>query len=97
MRGIPAKKHGGPSWRLAENGQRLTRSSLGKVLGIVGYGHIGSQLGILAEGLGMKVIYHDIVDKLPLGNAEPAASLDDLLQVADVLSLMYPIPNRPET
>jgi D-3-phosphoglycerate dehydrogenase / 2-oxoglutarate reductase len=44
----------------------------GKVLGIVGYGHIGSQLGILAEGLGMKVIYHDIVDKLPLGNAEAA-------------------------
>jgi len=89
MRGIPAKNmaaHRG-DWLKTAKGSHEVR---GKVLGIVGYGHIGSQLGILAEGLGMKVIYHDIVDKLPLGNAEPAASLDDLLQVADVLSLHVP-------
>ena len=51
----------------------------GKTLGIVGYGHIGSQVSVLAEALGMRVIYHDIVDTLPLGNATRAASLEDLL------------------
>ncbi len=89
MRGIPAKNaacHRG-QWQKTARGSHEVR---GKVLGIVGYGHIGTQLGILAEGLGMKVIYHDIVDKLPLGNAEPAASLDQLLARADVLSLHVP-------
>ncbi len=89
MRGIPARNmacHRG-QWLKSASGSHEVR---GKVLGIVGYGHIGSQLGILAEGLGMRVRYHDIVDKLPLGNAEPVASLAELLSACDVLSLHVP-------
>ena len=89
MRGIPAKTmaaHRG-QWLKTAKGSHEVR---GKVLGIVGYGHIGSQLGILAEGLGMKVIYHDIVDKLPLGNAETANGLNAVLEMADVVSLHVP-------
>lgn len=89
MRGIPARNaaaHRG-EWRKSARGSFEVR---GKTLGIVGYGHIGSQLGILAEGLGMRVIYHDIVRKLPLGNAEPVADLDTLLNSADVVSLHVP-------
>ncbi|AKS42062.1 phosphoglycerate dehydrogenase [Wenzhouxiangella marina] len=89
MRGIPAKHMAAQrgQWLKTATGSHEVR---GKVLGIVGYGHIGSQLGILAEGLGMKVIYHDIVDKLPLGNAEPVESLNVLLDAAQVVSLHVP-------
>ena len=66
-----------------------------KVLGIVGYGHIGTQVGLLAEGLGMRVIYHDIERKLSLGNARPAVDLDDLLERADVVTLH--VPETPQT
>lgn len=62
----------------------------GRMLGIVGYGRIGSQLSILAEALGMQVRYFDIADRLSLGNARAAASLDDLLSSADVISLHVP-------
>lgn len=62
----------------------------GKTIGIVGYGHIGSQVSVLAEALGMKVIYYDIMSKLPLGNAQPKRSLKDLLRQADLLSLHVP-------
>lgn len=62
----------------------------GKTLGIVGYGHIGSQVSILAEALGMKVIYYDVVPKLPLGNANAVKTLSDLLSVSDVVSLHVP-------
>ncbi|VFR44656.1 D-3-phosphoglycerate dehydrogenase [plant metagenome] len=62
----------------------------GKTLGIVGYGNIGSQLSTLAEGLGMRVIYHDVEAKLPLGNARPAGSLQDLLAQSDVITLHVP-------
>ncbi|MDX1624976.1 MAG: phosphoglycerate dehydrogenase [Wenzhouxiangellaceae bacterium] len=89
MRGIPAKNaaaHRG-EWKKTASDAWEVR---GKTLGIVGYGHIGSQLGILAEGLGMRVRYHDVVRKLPLGNAEPARDLDDLLASADVVSLHVP-------
>jgi D-3-phosphoglycerate dehydrogenase / 2-oxoglutarate reductase len=61
-----------------------------KTLGIVGYGHIGSQLSVLAEAFGMQVIFHDVVAKLPLGNARQAASLDDLLARSDFVSLHVP-------
>ncbi|MGE7136066.1 phosphoglycerate dehydrogenase [Luteibacter sp. NPDC031894] len=61
-----------------------------KVLGIVGYGHIGTQVGVLAESLGMRVIFHDIEAKLSLGNARAAASLEDLLERADVVTLHVP-------
>lgn len=62
----------------------------GKVLGIVGYGNIGTQLAHLAEAMGMAVIYYDHTDKLRHGNTEPVDSLDDLLARADVVSLHVP-------
>lgn len=62
----------------------------GKTLGIVGYGHIGAQLSILAEGMGMHVVYYDVVPVLPLGNARPCATLEELLAQADYVSLHVP-------
>lgn len=62
----------------------------GKTLGIVGYGNIGSQLAVLAEAMGMRVIYYDHTDKLRHGNVEPAADLKDLMARADVVSLHLP-------
>jgi len=62
----------------------------GKTLGIIGYGNIGTQVSVLAEGLGMKVIFYDVETKLPLGNAEDAKSLKDLLGRADVVTLHVP-------
>jgi D-3-phosphoglycerate dehydrogenase / 2-oxoglutarate reductase len=59
----------------------------GKALGLVGYGNIGTQLGILAEALGMQVLFYDIADKLALGNAKRCASLKELLQHSDIVSL----------
>ena len=67
----------------------------GKTLGIVGYGHIGSQVSILAESLGLKVIFYDIENKLPLGNATPTATLSVLLDQADIITLH--VPDGPET
>ncbi len=66
----------------------------GKKLGIIGYGHIGTQLGILAESLGMEVYFHDIEHKLPLGNAK-AVDLPTLLATCDVVSLH--VPQTPQT
>ncbi len=62
----------------------------GKTLGIVGYGNIGSQVGTLAESIGMRVLFHDVEAKLPLGNARPATSLGDLFEQSDVLTLHVP-------
>lgn len=62
----------------------------GKTLGIVGYGNIGSQVSVLAESLGMKVIYYDVVTKLPLGNAQQVRSMKDLLAQSDVVTLHVP-------
>jgi D-3-phosphoglycerate dehydrogenase len=62
----------------------------GKTLGIVGYGHIGSQLSVLAESMGLQVIFYDIVKKLPLGNARPCESLHECLARADFVSLHVP-------
>jgi len=62
----------------------------GKVMGIVGYGHIGTQVGVLAESLGMRVLYYDIETKLALGNATPASSMGELLAAADVVTLHVP-------
>lgn len=64
-------------WAKSAKGSREVR---GKTLGIVGYGHIGSQLSVLAEALGMRVCYHDVQKKLALGNAVACGSLDDLLR-----------------
>jgi D-3-phosphoglycerate dehydrogenase len=89
LRRVPEKSvmtHAGV-WSKTAEGAREIR---GKVLGIVGYGHIGSQLSILAEALGMRVRFYDIVEKLAIGNATSCASLDELLGVADVVSLHVP-------
>lgn len=89
LRGIPQKSaqcHAG-GWNKSAAGSHEAR---GKVLGIVGYGHIGTQVGVLAEALGMQVLFHDIQTKLALGNARPARDLDDLLAQADVVTLHVP-------
>ena len=62
----------------------------GKKIGIVGYGHIGSQVSILAEALGMQVYYYDIETKLPLGNAQNIESLEELIEISDFVSLHVP-------
>jgi D-3-phosphoglycerate dehydrogenase len=79
-------------WLKSAVGSREVR---GKTLGIVGYGHIGSQLSILAEALGMKVIFYDVVKKLPLGNATATSSMNELLSNSDFVSLH--IPETPQT
>ena len=71
-------------WNKSATGSHELR---GKTLGIVGYGAIGSQLSVLAEGLGMRVIFHDLSERLALGNARRMRSLDALLAEADVVSL----------
>lgn len=67
----------------------------GKTLGIIGYGNIGSQVSVLAEGLGMKVIYFDTETKLPLGNAVNAKTLKDMVSKSDIVSLH--VPELPST
>ena len=89
LRGIPEKNFA------AHNGQWLksTANSFevrGKVLGIVGYGHIGSQVSVLAESLGMHIYYYDIENKLSLGNAKACGSLQEVLSVSDIVTLHVP-------
>jgi len=94
MRGVPQKNaecHRG-GWSKSALGSHEVR---GKTLGIIGYGHIGTQVGVLAESLGMHVLFHDIETKLSLGNARAAAGLDDLLQRSDVVTLH--VPETPAT
>ncbi|GIU06754.1 MULTISPECIES: phosphoglycerate dehydrogenase [unclassified Shewanella] len=89
LRGIPQRNalaHRG-GWLKSASGSFEAR---GKTLGVIGYGHIGTQLGILAETLGMRVIFFDIEDKLPLGNAQQVHSLQQVLSLADVVSLHVP-------
>ena len=94
LRGIPAKNakaHRGEWDKSAAN----SVEARGKTLGIVGYGHIGTQVGIIAESLGMQVCYYDIENKLSLGNARQVSSLHELLAKADVVSMH--VPETPET
>jgi len=79
-------------WSKSADGSREVR---GKTLGIVGYGHIGTQVSVMAEAMGMKVLYYDIVKKLPLGNAMACSSLDELLQRSDFVTLH--VPETPQT
>ncbi|MFN9589265.1 MAG: phosphoglycerate dehydrogenase [Bacteroidota bacterium] len=67
----------------------------GKTMGIIGYGNIGSQVSVLAESLGMKVLFYDIETRLPLGNAMAAKSLKDLMGRSDIISLH--VPETPQT
>ena len=94
MRNVPkanAEVHRGV-WNKSAVGAHEVR---GKKLGIVGYGHIGSQLSIIAESLGMDVHFYDIENKLPLGNAKQVRNLDELLGSCDVISLH--VPELPST
>jgi D-3-phosphoglycerate dehydrogenase len=65
----------------------------GKKLGVVGYGHIGSQVSILAEAMGLKVFYYDVENKLPLGNAEEVDDLKNLIEDCDLITLHVPGTN----
>ncbi len=67
----------------------------GKTLGIVGYGHIGTQVGVLAEAFGMRVVFFDIMAKLPMGNNRTVVTLDELLAVSDFVTLH--VPETPQT
>ncbi|MFH7527690.1 phosphoglycerate dehydrogenase [Aeromonas sp. A5] len=94
LRGIPeknAKCHRGVWEKLANR----SVEARGKKLGIIGYGHIGTQLGIIAESIGMKVYYYDIENKLSLGNAIQVPNLVELLNMSDVISLH--VPETPST
>ena len=94
MRNVPqanAEVHRGV-WNKSATGSHEVR---GKKLGIIGYGHIGSQLSIIAESLGMDVYFYDIENKLPLGNAKQVRSLEELLSSCDVVSLH--VPELPST
>lgn len=89
LRGVPeknAKAHRGEWQKSATNSYEIR----GKKLGIIGYGSIGSQLSVLAESMGMKVSFYDVVTKLPLGNASQVDSLDTLLAESDIVSLHVP-------
>lgn len=94
LRGIPEKSiaaHAG-QWHKSAAGSFEAR---GKKLGIVGYGSIGMQLSVLAEALGMQVLYYDVITKLPIGNARQVETLDELLAQSDVVSLH--VPELPST
>ena len=74
-------------WTKSAEGSREVR---GKTVGIVGYGHIGRQVGVLAEAMGMNVVFYDVAARLPMGNNRSAQTLDDLLAVADFVTLHVP-------
>ncbi len=86
LRKIPERTkemHSGNWFKSAKDSYEIR----GKKLGIIGYGNIGAQLSVLAENMGMEVYYYDLVDKLALGNVRRCQSMDELLGVADVVSL----------
>ena len=94
LRGVPEKNalaHRGGWLKSAVNSHEIR----GKTLGIVGYGSIGTQLSVLAEGLGMHVAFYDVVSKLPLGNARQVSQLHDLLAQSDIVTLH--VPELPST
>ncbi|MEJ2803501.1 phosphoglycerate dehydrogenase [Comamonadaceae bacterium PP-2] len=94
LRGIPEKSavaHRGGWLKSASNSYEIR----GKTLGIVGYGSIGTQLSVLAESVGMHVVFYDVVTKLPLGNARQVHNLTDLLAQSDIVTLH--VPELPST
>ncbi|WP_342630872.1 phosphoglycerate dehydrogenase [Marinobacter alkaliphilus] len=94
LRGVPeksAKAHRGEWLKSAKNSYEIR----GKKLGIIGYGNIGTQFSVLAEGLGMDVYFYDVVSKLSIGNATQVGTLQELLNIADVVSLH--VPETPAT
>ena len=94
LRGVPeksAKAHRGEWQKSAKNSFEIR----GKKLGIIGYGNIGTQFSVLAESLGMDVYFYDVVSKLSIGNATQVGTLQELLNIADVVSLH--VPETPAT
>jgi D-3-phosphoglycerate dehydrogenase len=94
LRGITDKNaaaHRGDWQKTAANSHELR----GRTVGIIGYGHIGSQVSILAEAFGLRVLFYDIEPKLPMGNAKQVPTLDDLLPQCDVVTLH--VPQAPDT
>ncbi|UZE95412.1 phosphoglycerate dehydrogenase [Alkalimarinus alittae] len=94
LRGVPEKNavcHRGGWLKSAVNSYEIR----GKKLGIIGYGSIGTQFSVLAESLGMKVYFYDVVTKLPLGNATQVGTLKELLEISDIVSLH--VPETPAT
>lgn len=94
LRGVPeksAKAHRGEWIKSAKNSYEIR----GKKLGIIGYGNIGTQFSVLAESLGMDVYFYDVVSKLPIGNATQMGTLQELLNISDVVSLH--VPETPAT
>ena len=95
LRSVPARhnqlREG--KWQKSASNSFETR---GKTLGVVGYGNIGKQLGVLAESLGMHVVFYDIETKLKLGNARQLDTLDELLAVADVVSMHVPATEQTD-
>jgi len=94
LRGIPQKNkaaHEGNWQKTAKNSYELR----GKTIGIIGYGHIGTQVSVMGEGMGLKVIYFDVEPKLPLGNADVVDTLEELLQRSDIVTLH--VPATPQT
>ena len=87
-----AELHAG-KWDKSAAGAHEVR---GRTLGIVGYGRIGSQVSVLAEAMGMRVIYFDVLSCLPLGNARPVKTLDELLAKSDVVTLHVPATKKTE-
>ena len=94
LRGVPeknAKAHRGEWLKSAKDSYEIR----GKKLGIIGYGNIGTQFSVLAEGLGMDVYFYDVVSKLSIGNATQVGTLQELLNTCDVISLH--VPETPST
>jgi len=94
LRGVPEKNalaHRGVWAKSAVQ----SNEARGKTLGVVGYGNIGAQLSVLAEALGMRVLFYDVMARLPLGNAQAASSLEDLLRESDVVT--FHVPDSPQT
>ncbi|MFT7337766.1 MAG: D-3-phosphoglycerate dehydrogenase [Marinobacter maritimus] len=94
LRGVPeknAKAHRGDWQKSAKDSYEIR----GKKLGIIGYGNIGTQFSVLAEGLGMDVYFYDVVSKLSIGNATQVGTMQELLNIADVVSLH--VPETPAT
>ena len=94
LRGVPeknAKAHRGEWLKSAKDSYEIR----GKKLGIIGYGNIGTQFSVLAEGLGMDVYFYDVVSKLSIGNATQVGTLQELLNISDVVSLH--VPETPAT
>ncbi len=89
LRRIPEKHEATHRGEWLKSAERCYEAR-GKTIGIIGYGHIGTQVSVMAEAMGMKVVFYDIMDKLALGNAVRVKSMDELLAISDIVTLHVP-------